>query len=246
MQYLGKTTKNPYLYRGSGKDWVPHIKEYGYDVTTEVLKECASSKELSVWGRHYSELWNIVDSPTWANRIPETGGGIGNGGGSAISENTSLQNRMRVDAGTHPWVNKEQQKLRALKRVEEGVCPFAGEAGSELSKRVQQERVADGTHHLLGGEIQRRSNAERVANGTHHLLGGALQKKMVEDGTHPFLSGEISKRTQQERVQNGTHHFLKPITESHPTQWQWKCEKCGSSGKGKANYKRWHGDNCTR
>ena len=244
LQYLGKTTKDPYKYKGSGKDWTPHINEHGYDVTTEILKECDSNEELSPWGRYYSELWDIVASPYWANRIPETGGGIGNGGGARASESATAWNLTRVEAGTHPWVDRDQQRSRALQRVEAGVCPFSGDSGSKLSRRVQLARVEDGTHHLLGGEIQRKTNASRVEDGTHHFLGGAIQRKMVEDGTHPFLSGEISKRTQRSRIANGTHHFLQPITDSHPTQARWKCDHCGIEGKGKANYSRWHGDKC--
>jgi len=75
LKYLGKTTKDPFVYQGSGLDWQKHIKEHGYDVTTEILRECKSNKEIATWGRYYSELWNVAKSVEWANRIPETGGG---------------------------------------------------------------------------------------------------------------------------------------------------------------------------
>jgi hypothetical protein len=61
LKYLGKTTRDPYTYNGSGKDWIPHLKEYGVDITTEIIKECSSHKELSHWGRYYSNLWNVVE-----------------------------------------------------------------------------------------------------------------------------------------------------------------------------------------
>jgi hypothetical protein len=78
LQYLGKTiSKDPYKYTGSGVDWVSHLKEHGYDVTTEILKECRSKKELEQWGRYYSKLWQVAESTEWANRIPETGAGGG-------------------------------------------------------------------------------------------------------------------------------------------------------------------------
>ena len=76
LKYLGKTKKDPFKYKGSGKDWIPHLREHGYDVTTEILKECHSNDELGKWGRYYSKLWNIVESDDWANRIPETGTGL--------------------------------------------------------------------------------------------------------------------------------------------------------------------------
>lgn len=76
LKYLGKTkTSDPHKYQGSGLEWKNHIKQYGYDVTTTILHECKTNKELSEWGRYYSKLWNVVESDEWANLIPETGGG---------------------------------------------------------------------------------------------------------------------------------------------------------------------------
>ena len=78
LKYLGKTKQsNPHRYSGSGREWIKHLKEHGTDIETTIIKECHSPKELSVWGRYYSKLFNVVDSPEWANRIPETGGGPG-------------------------------------------------------------------------------------------------------------------------------------------------------------------------
>lgn len=75
LKYLGKTTQNPHTYLGSGIDWKKHLKEYGKEHTTEIIKECQTNQELHQWGRYYSNLWNVAESAEWANRIPETGGG---------------------------------------------------------------------------------------------------------------------------------------------------------------------------
>ncbi len=76
LKYLGKTIKsNPYKYPGSGKYWRRHLKLHGHDVSTEIIKECVDEKELEHWGRYYSELWDIVNSPQWANLKPESGEG---------------------------------------------------------------------------------------------------------------------------------------------------------------------------
>jgi len=76
LKYLGKTTnQDPHAYHGSGADWKTHLKEHGIDYTTEIIRECQTNQELNQWGRYYSELWNVVESTEWANRIPETGGG---------------------------------------------------------------------------------------------------------------------------------------------------------------------------
>lgn len=80
LKYLGKTSRNPYKYRGSSKIWLTHLKENGVDISTEVIKECETQEELCFWGKHYSKLWDIVEDPSWANKIPETGGGPGRSG----------------------------------------------------------------------------------------------------------------------------------------------------------------------
>ena len=74
LNYLGKTvSKDPHAYKGSGVRWSHHIKKHGYDVTTEILKECQTENELIEWGLYYSKLWNVVESKDWANLQEEAG-----------------------------------------------------------------------------------------------------------------------------------------------------------------------------
>jgi hypothetical protein len=82
LKYLGYTKrKDPYTYQGSGKHWINHINKHGYDVTTEILKECSTKDEIKEWGLYYSKLWNIVEekdgdgNKTWANLKEECGDG---------------------------------------------------------------------------------------------------------------------------------------------------------------------------
>jgi transposase len=57
LQYLGKTiSSDPHKYQGSGTHWKKHIKKHGYDVTTEILRECFSKEEVKEWGLYYSKL----------------------------------------------------------------------------------------------------------------------------------------------------------------------------------------------
>lgn len=78
LKYLGKTKNDPFKYLGSGKVWKEHLGQHGKDVSTIILRECANNKEVNVWGRYYSELFDVVQSKEFANLIPETGGGVGN------------------------------------------------------------------------------------------------------------------------------------------------------------------------
>lgn len=73
LKYLGMTIKDPFKYRGSGIYWVKHIKKYGNNVDTEILSICNTNAEIKELGSYYSELWDIVNSPQFANLVPESG-----------------------------------------------------------------------------------------------------------------------------------------------------------------------------
>ena len=75
LKYLGKTTRDPQKYLGSGKVWRDHLKKYGNNIHTEILLETESQTEIERMGKYYSELWNVVESKEFANLVPEHGDG---------------------------------------------------------------------------------------------------------------------------------------------------------------------------
>jgi hypothetical protein len=75
LNYLGKTTQNPFTYPGSGLHWKRHLQKHGNHVHTIVLQECTTNEEISRWGIYYSGLFNVVESKEWANLKPESGDG---------------------------------------------------------------------------------------------------------------------------------------------------------------------------
>ncbi len=76
LKYLGKTTKSdPHSYPGSGLRWLNHLNKHGYDYTTTILRECQDNEELKVWGRYYSNLWQVAENDEWANLKTEEGQG---------------------------------------------------------------------------------------------------------------------------------------------------------------------------
>jgi hypothetical protein len=86
LKYLGKTSEDPFKYKGSGIDWKQHLKEHGTDHITEVIFQTNDWEQFKQVGRYYSQLYHIVTAvddfgnKIWANRIPETGGGDNPGG----------------------------------------------------------------------------------------------------------------------------------------------------------------------
>lgn len=73
LKYFGKTTKNPYKYKGSGKYWKKHLKIHGDDIKTEVIKIFDDENECEEFCMEFSILNDIIKSKEWANLINENG-----------------------------------------------------------------------------------------------------------------------------------------------------------------------------
>src|ERR1700733_15942401 len=54
-KYLGQTKHNPNKYKGSGIDWIHHIKNYGNDVSTHIIATSDNKNEINDLGRYYSK-----------------------------------------------------------------------------------------------------------------------------------------------------------------------------------------------
>lgn len=94
LKYLGQTTaKDPHKYPGSGKYWKLHLKKHGPNFSTEILKECTTKQEVQNWGQYYSDLWDVVNNPLWANLKPEIGDG---GWGKRIDYKHSEETRKKI------------------------------------------------------------------------------------------------------------------------------------------------------
>jgi hypothetical protein len=75
LKYLGKTVKDPFVYKGSGKRWLSHLAKHGADVSTEILFETTDVEEFRTVALYYSEKMNIVESNEYANLVVEQGDG---------------------------------------------------------------------------------------------------------------------------------------------------------------------------
>lgn len=74
LKYLCKTEREDYeKYSGSGSYWKRHLKEHGYDITTQVIFSSNNLEEFTNKCVQYSLEYDIVNSNEWANLIIETG-----------------------------------------------------------------------------------------------------------------------------------------------------------------------------
>ena len=127
IKYLGQTRRDPFRYKGSGVDWTTHIQKYGYDVNTEILLKTTDKIEMITMGLYYSNLWNVVKDTTWANRIPETGGGPGGFAGRDRGQDFKKKCVVNNTGENNPsygtmWINNgiENKKVSKSDSVPEG------------------------------------------------------------------------------------------------------------------------------
>ena len=167
LKYLGKTiSEDPYSYQGSGKYWKRHIEKHGYDVTTEILLKTNDKNELKKIGLYYSNLWNIVESKTFANIIEESG-----------------------DGGAMPWTESSRKKLsksvkgKKIKNTEN--MKIAQQKNSNLLSLKTKEWLSKEENYKKRCEQLRKSwNKEKVSKSISEL-------KWCNDGIKNYRLKEI-------------------------------------------------------
>ena len=73
LKYFGKTSKNPYIYNGSGVYWTRHLKTNGRDISTIKVWEFTRQEVCTRFALWYSKKFNIVKSKEYANLCLENG-----------------------------------------------------------------------------------------------------------------------------------------------------------------------------
>lgn len=135
LKYLGQTKQNPYKYYGAGTYWKKHLKENGWNTSTQIIHQSNNKNEISDLGRKLSEEWNIVESSQWANKIPETGGG----GGGPKGENHYMfgkhwddeyKQKMSEKLKTRIFTEEHKKNLcESRKRTIKIQCPYCKKIG---------------------------------------------------------------------------------------------------------------------
>lgn len=153
LKYLGKTKKeNPYKYKGSGKYWIRHIAMHGYDVTTEILFKTECKEELKEKGIYYSNLWNIVDNPGFANLRIEMGDG-----GDTMTDHPDLENIIKKNKDrkmTFKWWNNGIVQCHSSVPPDDsytrGRLPF-NNVGSKMGADVNKNKkwINNGKNQLM-------------------------------------------------------------------------------------------------
>ena len=176
LHYLCQTSKkNPLKYTGSGLYWRRHLKKYGADITTIVIKECESKEELGKWGMYYSRLWNVVESPRWANMIEESG----TGGRTLVGDKhpmKDVRNKEKISGDNHYTKKPEYDSSTHHNKGHTRMC---GENNSRYIPIVHtfQNTKTNEVIRLTQYEFTvtfslERGNVSKLINGKYKTLGG--------------------------------------------------------------------------
>lgn len=156
LKYLGKTQKDdPHKYSGSGKYWLRHLNEHGYNYSTAILLSTNDEKELKETGLFFSKLFNVVKSNEWANLIVENGDGID----SDTARKIAVE---RVENKTHPFL-KENRSPNMDKNFSDTKGKTYEEIyGLDLAEKLKENR-SDSNKSRWDDENFRKKVSEKIS-----------------------------------------------------------------------------------
>jgi hypothetical protein len=120
LKYLGKTEQDPFVYLGSGKRWLNHLKVHGIDISTEIIFQTEDKNLFKQTAVYYSNLFNIVESNDWANILPEEGDG-GNTSKFIDYSIISEKAKIRCANGFKPVEKHTKETKEKMSLVRKGV-----------------------------------------------------------------------------------------------------------------------------
>lgn len=133
LKYLGQTTsKTPHNYPGSGVYWKLHLKKHGTEHSTEILKECQTKEEVKEWGIYYSNLWNVVESKSWANLKIEQGDGGRQSEEVRKKISEAGKGRIPWNKGKQVWSDEDKKRIGEQNRSR------GPQSAETISKRVSK------------------------------------------------------------------------------------------------------------
>lgn len=120
---------------------------HGYDVTTEILAECKTAEELKIIGEYYSQLFNVVDDPLFANLRIESGDG------GDTSQTPAYKSYMQTDK-PHRNKNKTYEEIH----------------GDEKAKELRRSRIQSNINRGCRNDVTKfkisNTRKERARDGT--------------------------------------------------------------------------------
>lgn len=204
LKYLGKTTGDPFTYKGSGKYWKRHIKKHGYDVTTEIIFQTNDKEEFKRFSTEYSIKYNIVESQEWANLTLESG-----------------------DGGLTYYPTEDQIKYAIETKRKNGTLKNAGSKESRLKARITTlERhgtlkTGDNETRIKGWETRRKNGTDKGYTKRKTAKSSNAWNVRKQNGTHTWKI--------QEQV---TCPHCNKTGSNSGAMYQWHFDNCKLGPKG--------------
>jgi len=239
--YLGKTELDPYIYLGSGKIWIRHIKKHKLTVNqikTHILHKTTDKNDLETMGIYYSDLFNIVESKNWANLRKETG----DGGDTSKFINWKDLKFIKGDDHWTRNLTKEQHKRLSEKMIGEN-NPAKRQ---EVKEKIREKAIGRKPSTETIEKFKQRIGEKNGFYGKNHSNDTLKTMKEKAKGRWT-LQWFIDKYGDTEGVikyNQNCERLKKPISKKMVRN-EYKCPHCELIGKG-PNMIRYHFDNCKK
>lgn len=173
LKYLGQTRQNPFTYLGSGVRWTRHLKKHGTDIKTEIIGEFSSLKELKAVALFYSELWDIKNSPYWANLVEESGSGGDLRSGKIHTEES--KQKMKI---AHTGKKLTEEHKRKISQS----C--AGHIAHNKGKSMSEEQ-----RRKISESCKNAENSGKFKKGYKHTEEAKAEMSKSRKGREPWNKG---------------------------------------------------------
>jgi hypothetical protein len=141
--------------------------------------------------------------------------------------NNDINNLQLVTVEEHYDIHHKQGDWAACLLIASQRLFMTFEERSELSRKAQNNLVQTGKHHFLNKEFQRE-----------------MTRRSVEQRDKENFRDPVIRQKSKDVLDALKAKKQHPLQLYNSSKVEWKCEHCGKTGKGSANYQRWHGRKC--
>lgn len=234
LLYFCKTYRyDPIRYKGSGSYWRNHIVKHGKDkVITIWHARFDDEVKLRKFASSFSQIFDIVKSPDWANQIDETG--LDGHPGAVWSAELRKINSER----TKRWRANNPEKVAQLIA-----------RGAESLRRLYRENPELGKKHSQPGNKNPMFGAIRPMSWREEHSRFMTENNPMKGRTgidHPSFGKEPHNKGQSLIETFGADRAAQisaKISAGARNRKKLECPHCKKIGDS-SNMKRWHFDNC--
>jgi hypothetical protein len=207
LKYFGKTTGNPYNYRGSGKYWIAHLKKHNNNVTTEIIGYFDNKEECISVATKFSINNNIVNAVNknnkkiWANQIIENGT---DGGATRINFQHSIETKRKISEA-HKGMKVTEEAKEKIRKAR------AKQGGTRNGQTVSAETKAKLRKANLGKKHSDATKQKRSQSLKGHVVSEETKQKLREANLGKKMSAEAIEKMRNKVVSEEQKQHLREV-----------------------------------